>query len=199
MAGWCAGHHPLDQLGKEVATEDPPLRSRSPFVVAKALAYWQMATYHEAYEMFACTGMLANHESPLWPMRFVTQRIIEGVKAIKAGRASTILLGNFYIWRDWAWAPDYMQGMVLMLLTYQPADYLIVSCTTTSLPDFAQAAFAVAYLVMANHFETLESLKRPADLAYSALDLSRIAAQLGWRFTRPIREIEQEMIFEYLP
>ncbi|MFM9104698.1 MAG: GDP-mannose 4,6-dehydratase [Cyanobium sp.] len=77
------------QTGEEPATEDTPLRPRSPYAVAKAAAFWQVATYREAYGMFACTGILANHESPLRPKRLVTQKIIEGVKAIKAGRART--------------------------------------------------------------------------------------------------------------
>ena len=181
------------QTGEEPATEDTPLRPRSPYAVAKAAAYWQVATYREAYGMFACTGILANHESPLRPRRFVTQKIIEGVKAIKAGRASTIQLGNLDIWRDWGWAPDYVQAMALMLQTEQPADYLIASGTTTSLRDFAQAAFAVADLDMADHLESVEALKRPADLAYSAMNPARIGAQLGWRSNQKVQEIVAKM------
>lgn len=181
------------QTGIEHATEDTPLRPCSPYAVAKAAAFWQVATYREAYSMFACTGILANHESPLRPKRFVTQKIIEGVRAIKAGRASTIELGNLDIWRDWGWAPDYVQAMTLMLQADEPADYLIASGTTTSLRDFAQAAFAEADLDLADHLVSLEALKRPADLAYSAMDPSRIAAQLGWRSHRPVRDIVQKM------
>jgi GDPmannose 4,6-dehydratase len=186
------------QTGEEPATEDTPLRPRSPYAVAKAAAYWQVATYREAYGMFACTGILANHESPLRPRRFVTQKIIEGVKAIKAGRASTIQLGNLDIWRDWGWAPDYVQAMALMLQTEQPADYLIASGTTTSLRQFAQEAFAVADLDLADHLESVEALKRPADLAYSAMNPARIAAQLGWHSKRPTTEIVAKMYHESL-
>jgi GDPmannose 4,6-dehydratase len=131
------------QTGEEPATEDTPLRPRSPYAVAKAAAYWQVATYREAYGMFACTGIQANHESPLRPKRFVTQKIIEGVKAIKAGRARSIQLGNLDIWRDWGWAPDYVEAMALMLQAEQPVDYLIASGTSTSLLQFAQNAFSV--------------------------------------------------------
>jgi GDPmannose 4,6-dehydratase len=186
------------QTGEEPATEDTPLRPRSPYAVAKAAAFWQVATYREAYGMFACTGILANHESPLRPRRFVTQKIIEGVKAIKAGRASTIQLGNLDIWRDWGWAPDYVQAMALMLQAEQAADYLIASGTTTSLRDFAQAAFAVADLDLADHLESVEALKRPADLAYSAMNPARIAAQLGWHSKRPTTEIVAKMYHESL-
>ena len=186
------------QTGEEPATEDTPLRPRSPYAVAKAAAYWQVATYREAYGMFACTGILANHESPLRPRRFVTQKIIEGVKAIKAGQASTIQLGNLDIWRDWGWAPDYVQAMALMLQAEQAADYLIASGTTTSLRDFAQAAFAVADLDLAEHLESVEALKRPADLAYSAMNPARISTQLGWHSKRPTSEIVAKMYHESL-
>ena len=181
------------QTGDSPATEETPLRPRSPYAVAKAAAYWQVATYREAYGMHACTGILANHESPLRPKRFVTQKIIEGVKAIKAGKSSTIQLGNLDIWRDWGWAPDYVQAMQLMLQAEQPGDYLIASGTTTSLRQFAQAAFAAADLNMAEHLESVEALKRPADLAYSAMDPSRIKADFGWVSKRPVGEIVNKM------
>ena len=181
------------QTGDTPATENTPLRPRSPYAVAKAAAYWQVATYREAYGMHACTGILANHESPLRPKRFVTQKIIDGVKAIKAGRASKIQLGNLDIWRDWGWAPDYVHAMQLMLQAEQPGDYLIASGITTSLRQFAQAAFAVADLDMAEHLESVEALKRPADLSYSALDPSRIKADLGWVSKRTVSEIVVKM------
>jgi len=175
------------------ATEDTPLRPRSPYAVAKAAAYWQVATYREAYGMYTCTGILANHESPLRPKRFVTQKIIEGVRKIKAGAASAIQLGNLDIWRDWGWAPDYVQAMHLMLQAEQPSDYLIASGTTTSLRQFAKAAFAMADLDMAEHLESVEALKRPADLAYSSMDPSRIEEHLGWKSKRSVDEIVRKM------
>jgi GDPmannose 4,6-dehydratase len=175
------------------ATEVTPLRPCSPYAVAKAAAYWQVATYREAYGMFACTGILANHESPLRPKRFVTQKIIEGVRAIKAGQVSTIQLGNLDIWRDWGWAPDYVQAMQMMLQAEQPRDYLIASGTTTSLCQFAQAAFAAAELELSEHLESLDALKRPSDLTYSAMDPSRIADELGWVSRRTIGEIVGKM------
>jgi GDPmannose 4,6-dehydratase len=186
------------QTGDVPATEVTPLRPRSPYAVAKAAAYWQVATYREAYSMFACTGIMANHESPLRPIRFVTQKIIEGVKSIKAGKSRTIKLGNLDIWRDWGWAPDYVQAMALMLQSDEPNDYLIASGSTSSLRNFAQAAFAVADLDMANHLESLEALKRPADLGYSSMNPSRIATDLGWRSQRTLQEIVGMMYAEKL-
>ena len=181
------------QTGDTPATEETPLRPRSPYAVAKAAAYWQVATYREAYGMHACTGILANHESPLRPKRFVTQKIIEGVRAIKAGKASTIQLGNLDIWRDWGWAPDYVRAMHLMLQADLPSDYLIASGTTTSLRFFAQEAFAAAGLDIAEHLESVEALKRPTDLGYSGINPSRIKEKLGWASNKSIKEIVQKM------
>jgi GDPmannose 4,6-dehydratase len=179
--------------GQSPATESTPLRPRSPYAVAKASAYWQVATYREAYGMYACTGILANHESPLRPKRFVTQKIIEGVRAIRVGKATTIQLGNLDIYRDWGWAPDYVRAMQMMLHADDPRDYLIASGTTISLRQFAQAAFAAADLDMAQHIDSVEALKRPADLAYSAVDPTCIQAGLGWSSKRSIEEIVYKM------
>jgi GDPmannose 4,6-dehydratase len=184
--------------GQTPATEDTPMRPGSPYAVAKASAYWQVATYREAYGMFACTGILANHESPLRPKRFVTQKIIDGVRAIKACRQTTIQLGNLDIWRDWGWAPDYVRAMVLMLQADQPGDYLIASGTTTSLRQFAQAAFNAAGLDLGDHLESVEGLRRPADLAYSAMNPTEISQALGWKSKRPIREIVEKMYSDIL-
>lgn len=179
--------------GQTPATEDTPFRPRSPYAVAKASAYWQVANYREAYGMYACTGILANHESPLRPGRFVTQKIIKGVQAIKAGKVSKIQLGNLDIWRDWGWAPDYVKAMQLMLQAEQPRDYLIASGTTTSLRQFAQSAFAAADLDISDHLELLDALKRPSELTYSAMDPTRIEIDLGWSSRRPISEIVRMM------
>ena len=184
--------------GQTPATEDTPMRPGSPYAVAKASAYWQVATYREAYGMFACTGILANHESPLRPKRFVTQKIIDGVRAIKACRQTTIQLGNLDIWRDWGWAPDYVRAMVLMLQADQPGDYLIASGTTTSLRQFAQAAFNAAGLDLGDHLESVEGLRRPADLAYSAMNPTEISQALGWKSKRTIREIVEKMYSDIL-
>jgi GDPmannose 4,6-dehydratase len=184
--------------GKTPATEDTPLRPRSPYAVAKAAAYWQVATYREAYNLFACTGILANHESPLRPKRFVTQKIISGVRAIRTGQQSKIQLGNLDIWRDWGWAPDYVKAMALMLQAETPKDYLIASGTTSSLRQFAHEAFAVANLDPADHLESLEELKRPADLDYSAINPALIQEDIGWSSRRPLNEIVARMYNDYL-
>ena len=129
----------------EPANEGSPFKPRSPYAVAKASAFWQVASYREAYNIFACSGILANHESPLRPNRFVTQKIINGVINIKAGRAKSLQLGNLDVWRDWGWAPDYVKAMALMLKSDKPNDYIIASGTTQSLQDFVSAISWILY------------------------------------------------------
>lgn len=177
------------QTGDVPANEETPMRPRSPYAVAKSAAYWQVSTYREAYGLFACTGLLANHESPLRPNRFVTKKIIEGVKNIEAGKCLTLQLGNLDIWRDWGWAPDYVKAMAIMLKSDQPSDYLIASGRTTSLREFAELAFNQANLNIDDHIVSVDSLKRPNDLRFSAMDPSKIYEHLGWKSTTTIDQI----------
>ncbi len=180
-------------VGRIPATEKTPLHPRSPYAVAKAASFWQVSTYREAYKMFACTGILANHESPLRPKRFVTQKIIDGVSAIKEGKRAVLQLGNLEVWRDWGWAPDYVKAMHLMLQAQQPRDYLIASGTTKSLKNFVHCAFKIAELPIEDHLESVDAYRRPADLGYSALDPRLIEQDLGWSSRRSIQEIVEKM------
>lgn len=179
--------------GDHPATEQTAMKPNSPYAVAKASAYWQVASYRDAYGMFACTAILSNHESPLRPNRFVTQKIINGVRAIKAGRERVIKLGNMDIWRDWGWAPEYIQAMHLMLQSKQPLDYVIASGRTSSLYEFARLVFSCADLEIGDHLESVDAFKRPADLRYSALDPSLAKARLGWESKSTLVGIAQKM------
>ena len=184
------------QTGEKPVTEQSPLSPRSPYAVAKAAAYWQVSTYREAYNLFACTGILANHESPLRPMRFVTQKIISGVRNIKEGKQKNLNLGNLDIYRDWGWAPDYVQAMNMMLQSESPVDYLIASGTTTPLRTFVELAFEIAELNIDQFLVLSDDLKRTADLNYSAVNPCFISEQLGWSSKRSVREIVQKMYFD---
>ena len=175
------------------SSENTAFRPRSPYGVAKSAAFWQVATYRNAYNMFACTGILANHESPLRPPKFVTRKVIDGVIAIKEGRSQTLQLGNLDIYRDWGWAPDYVKAIHLMLQASVPRDYLIASGVTTSLRSFVSHAFKVAELDEANHLEINENLKRPSDLSYSSLDPGLIKKDLGWSSSKSIEDIVEKM------
>lgn len=185
-------------IGQSPATEVTPLHPRSPYAVAKAASFWQVSTYREAYGMFACTGILANHESPLRPKRFVTQKIIDGVKLIKAGKQDTLQLGNLEVWRDWGWAPDYVKAIHLMMQSETPRDFLIATGITTSLKQFVELAFTAAGLDIANHLESLDAYKRPADLSYSAMDPSLINSELGWSSSITIKDIVERMYADQL-
>jgi len=175
------------------ASEQTSFHPRSPYAVAKAASFWQISTYREAYGLFACTGILANHESPLRPKRFVTQKIISTVKAIKEKSLSTLQLGNLDIWRDWGWAHDYVKAMHLMLQAAQPSDYLIASGVTTSLRQFVEFAFEAADLKVDNHLESHSVHMRPADITFMSLNPSLIYEKLGWSSERSIREIVYKM------
>jgi len=176
------------------ANETTAFHPRSPYAVAKSTAFWQVANYREAYGIFCCTGILANHESPLRPSRFVTQKIIEGVRSIKRGDSHELRLGNLDIWRDWGWAPEYVLAMHQMLQAPEPKDYLIASGVTTSLREFVRLAFVAAGLDV----ETDATFLRPSDLRYSAMDPSLIAADLGWKAQVSPAEIVQRMYEERL-
>jgi GDPmannose 4,6-dehydratase len=175
------------------ASETTAFHPRSPYAVAKSTAFWQVANYREAYGIFCCTGILANHESPLRPQRFVTQKIIEGVRRIKRGESQELRLGNLDIWRDWGWAPEYVVAMHQMLQTPKANDYLIASGHTTSLREFVRLAFAAAELEAEPYLVSDATFLRPSDLKYSAMDPSLIEADLGWKANITPAEIVQRM------
>jgi GDPmannose 4,6-dehydratase len=180
--------------GREPANEETPFKPRSPYAVAKATAFWQVANYREAYGLFACTGILANHESPLRPNRFVTQKIIQGVMAIAEGKQEKLVLGNLDIWRDWGWAPDYVEAMYRMLQAEETQDYVIASGMTHSLREFVDAAFEHAGLDPQDLLEVNSGLMRPTDLSYSAIDPSKIKRALGWKANLGLEEVVAKMI-----
>jgi GDPmannose 4,6-dehydratase len=180
------------------ANEATAFHPRSPYAVAKSTAFWQVANYREAYGIFCCTGILANHESALRPKRFVTQKIINGVRRIKRGEAQELRLGNLDIWRDWGWAPEYVTAMHQMLQAPTAKDYLIASGHTTSLRDFVKMAFAAAGLEAEPYLISDDTFMRPSDLKYSSMDPSLIASELGWKAQVGPSEIVQRMFEEKL-
>ena len=112
------------------ADENTPFKPRSPYAIAKATAHWQVANYREAYHLYACTGILFNHESPLRLNRFVTKKIVSAACRIYNGSKETLQLGNIHIMRDWGWAPEYVEAMWLMLQQEKPDDFVIATGQT---------------------------------------------------------------------
>jgi GDPmannose 4,6-dehydratase len=167
--------------GEFPATEATPFRPRSPYAVAKACAHNLVANYREAYGMHACTGILFNHESPLRPERFVTQKIVRGAARIAAGDATPLRLGNLEIHRDWGWAPEYVQAMWQMVQQDAPEDLVIATGRTVSLAHFVERAFAAFGLDWKQHVSSDNTLLRPSDIRYGAASPARALYKLGWR------------------
>lgn len=167
--------------GDEPANETTAFRPRSPYAVAKAAGFWQVASYREAYGLFVCTGLLFNHESSLRPNRFVTQKIISGAKEIALGNSKKIVLGNLNITRDWGWAPEYVEAMWLMLQTHNADDYVIATGNSYSLEQFVDKAFLAYGLDWKKFVQVDESLIRPLDINISKADPSKSHKKLGWQ------------------
>lgn len=180
------------------ADERTPFRPCSPYGVAKAAAFWQVANYRQAYGLYACTGIMANHESPLRPRRFVTQKIIQAARAIAAGSKEKLVLGNLDVWRDWGWAPEYVIAMHMMLAQAEPKDYLIASGNTHSLRQFVDVAFGLADLIADEWVEFSGELLRPTDLRYSAINPSKFMKESGWKASCGLPEIVGKMFQDVL-
>jgi GDPmannose 4,6-dehydratase len=179
--------------GGEPADEETPFRPRSPYAVAKATAFWEVANYREAYNLFACTGILFNHESPLRPERFVTQKIVKTACRIAAGSKEKLHLGNISIARDWGWAPEYVEAMWLILHQEKPDDIVIATGETNSLEAFVAEAFLVVGLDWREHTLSDASLLRPSEILTSYGNPSKAASKLGWKAHYTMRDVVQMM------
>lgn len=180
--------------GDALADETTAFRPRSPYAVAKATAFWQVANYREAYHLHASSGILFNHESPMRPERFVTRKIVACACRIKSGSRETLTLGDIDIYRDWGWAPDYVQAMWAM--TQQPAgaDYVVATGKTVSLSYFIERVFAELGLDWRQHVVSNAQLYRPSDIRQSHANPSRTRAVLGWRHTLEVEDVVREMV-----
>jgi len=176
------------------ADEDTPFRPRSPYAVAKSAAFWEVANYREAYNLFACSGILFNHESSLRPNRFVTQKIVAAACRIANGNQEKLMLGNIDIQRDWGFAPDYVEAMYLMLQQDAPEDFVIATGTTISLSNFIAEAFEVLGLDWRSHVISDPFLRRPTDISISRANPSKAHEKLGWIAQTNVREVVRLMV-----
>jgi GDPmannose 4,6-dehydratase len=179
--------------GTTPANEDTPFRPRSPYAVAKACAHNLVMNYREAYGMHASTGILFNHESPLRPERFVTQKIIRGAARIARGELDILTIGNLEIHRDWGWAPEYVDAMWRMLQQDSPNDYVIATGRTASLEEFVALVFGHFGLNWRNHVRRDTTLLRPSDIRFGAADPRLAHARLGWQATVGLEQIIARM------
>ncbi|MEQ9670144.1 MAG: GDP-mannose 4,6-dehydratase [Coleofasciculus sp. G2-EDA-02] len=183
-------------IGTEAADETTPFRPRSPYAVAKSAAFWQVANYREAYGLFACSGILFNHESPLRPQRFVTQKIVSAVSRIAQGSQEKLYLGNVDIKRDWGWAPEYVEAMYKILQQEEPDDYVIATGESYTLAEFVVAAFDCVGLNWQDYVITDRSLFRPTDLAVSRGNPAKAREKLGWQAQYKMPDIVRMMVEE---
>jgi GDPmannose 4,6-dehydratase len=181
-------------LGPKSADESTPFRPRSPYAVAKATAFWQVANYREAYGLFACSGILFNHESPLRPERFVTKKIVAAACRIFKGSSEKLYLGNLNIQRDWGWAPEYVEAMYKMIQQDEPDDYVIATGKSYALQDFVVEAFSYFNLDWRDYVVSDSSLMRPTDLSISRGNAQKASKKLDWQARSKMPDVVRMMI-----
>jgi len=177
----------------EPARESTPFSPRSPYAVAKVAAYGLVRNYRESYGLFACTGILFKHESPLRPERFVTQKIIQAARHISQNLDEKLPLGNISIYRDWGWAPEYVEAMWLMLQQEIPDDFVIATGKSVSLEYFIEKAFSYHGLSWKNHMLIDSSFLRPSDVEYGRADPHKAESILGWKAKYDVDDVIRMM------
>lgn len=188
-SGECFG-----DAGGRPANETTPFSPKSPYGVAKAAAFWEVANYRESYGLYACSGILFNHESPLRPERFVTRKVVAGACRIAQGSKEKLVLGDLSIRRDWGWAPEYVKAMWLMLQQAAPEDYVIATGVSNSLEDFVATTFSHLGLDWKQHVVSDPSLLRPSEIRSGLGDARKAATNLGWRAETLMPEVIAKMI-----
>jgi GDPmannose 4,6-dehydratase len=174
--------------------ERTPFYPRSPYAAAKLYAHWMTVNYRESYGLFACSGILFNHESELRGIEFVTRKITDGVARIKYGLEKTLRLGNLQAKRDWGYAPEYVEAMWLMLQQEEPDDYVIATGETHSVKEFAEEAFAVVGLDWRDYVVEDPAFKRPADVELLVGDATKARQKLGWRPRTTFKDLVRLMV-----
>ena len=180
--------------GEQPAGETTVLRPCSPYGIAKATSFWQIAQYRQAYTIEACTGILFNHESPLRPERFVTQKIVAGACRVAAGEQDVLSLGDLSVRRDWGWAPEYVVAMHRMLQLDTLEDFVIATGQTTSLEDFVREVFASLGLDWRKHVVRDPALTRPSEILSGQADTSYATARLGWTAQSHMKDVARMMV-----
>ncbi len=186
-----------EMFGKAVETpqrESTPFYPRSPYGVAKLYGHWITVNYRESFDMYACCGILFNHESPRRGLEFVTRKITDGVARIKLGLAGELRLGNLEARRDWGYAGDYVRAMWLMLQQEKPDDFVIASGENHSVRDFAAAAFACVDLNYEDYVIVDPQFFRPAEVEVLLGDAGKAGEKLGWRPETSFNELVGMMV-----
>ena len=177
------------------ANENTPFYPRSPYGVAKLYGHWITKNYRESYDMFACSGILFNHESERRGIEFVTRKITDGVARIHLGLQDTITLGNLDSYRDWGYSPDYCEAMWLMLQQNEPDDYVIATNETHSIREFLDTAFKHIGIINWNKYVGQDPrFMRPAEVDVLRGDSSKALSDLGWKPKTSFEELVIKMV-----
>jgi GDPmannose 4,6-dehydratase len=174
--------------------ETTPFHPRSPYAVSKVFAYWATVNYRESYNLFACNGILFNHESPRRGETFVTRKITRAIAQIKLGRQKKLFLGNLEAKRDWGYAKEFVEAMWLMLQQDQPDDYVIATGETHSVREFCEEAFACAGLDWKEYVEIDPRYFRPAEVDLLIGDASKAKKVLGWEPKTRFKDLVRLMV-----
>jgi GDPmannose 4,6-dehydratase len=174
--------------------ETTPFHPRSPYGVAKVYGYWITTNYRESYGIFACNGILFNHESPRRGVTFVTRKITRAIAAIKAGTQDKLYLGNLDARRDWGYAPEYVEGMWRMLQQDKPDDYVLATGKTHSVQEFLEEAFRYAGLDWQNYVGIDARYYRPAEVDLLIGDAAKAKQVLGWEPKTSFQELVRIMV-----
>ncbi len=186
-----------EMYGKVVETpqkETTPFHPRSPYACAKLFSYWQTVNYREAYDMYACNGILFNHESPRRGETFVTRKVTRGATRIKLGLQDKLFMGNLDAKRDWGFAGDYVEAMWLMLQQDKPDDYVIATGETHSVREFIEACFGMLDLDWKKYVVTDARYLRPAEVDLLLGDPAKSRRELKWEPKVKFRDLAKMMI-----
>lgn len=181
-------------IGAGAADENAHFHPRSPYAVAKSTAHWLIDNYRSAYGLYACTGILFNHESPLRPTRFVTRKIVRAAVRISRGAAEKLTLGDMAIQRDWGWSPEYVDAMWRMLQIDHPEDFVIATGESNSLEEFVAAVFSELGLDWRQHVLQDPGLFRPSEIRYNCGNAEKAQRILRWSAQKKMRDVIREMV-----
>jgi GDPmannose 4,6-dehydratase len=175
-------------------SETSPFHPRSPYAAAKLYAHWMTVNYRDAQKLFACSGILFNHESPRRGENFVTRKITRGIAQILAGKTDKLRLGNLDAKRDWGHARDYVEAMWLMLKQDEPDDYVIATGVTRSVREFVEASFGAVGLDWKKYVAVDQAYMRPSDVHELRGDPSKARKKLGWEPKTSFEQLIHEML-----
>ncbi|MFN4212947.1 MAG: GDP-mannose 4,6-dehydratase [Microgenomates group bacterium] len=179
--------------------EKTPFHPRSPYGISKVYAYWMTVNFRESYGLFACNGILFNHESPIRGLQFVTRKISDGVAKIKYGLAKELRLGNLEAKRDWGFAGDYVEAMYLMLQQNRPDDYVVGTGESHTVKEFVELAFEYAGIKDWRRYVVIDPrFKRPAEVPALKANPKKAFKKLGWHPRVSFKELVKMMVEEDL-